>query len=411
MRILIHGLNFSPEKIGIGKYTGEMAAWLSNAGHTVRVVTAPPYYPDWKVQTPYRAWKFQNETWQGVELIRCPLWVPAKPSGVTRILHLMSFALSSSIIMSRQVKWKPDIVLCIAPTIFCAPGSLQTARRSNAVSWLHIQDFELDAATNLGMVKSGNLITKIAVNWEKTILSRFDRVSSISKNMVSRLLKKGVSSVKTVLFPNWVDTDAIHPIQENVNPYREQLGIRDDQILILYSGNMGVKQGLDLVVDAAKLLQKDAQIVFVLCGNGADRRRLEKSAEGLPNLNFLDLQPPEKLNLLLNAADIHILPQQAGAADLVMPSKLLGMLASGKPVIATANQDTELAEVVNQTGMVIPPGDLKATIQAINTLKGSKKLRNELGKKGCELVLDRWGLKIVINNVMQNFLDVIKKNS
>jgi colanic acid biosynthesis glycosyl transferase WcaI len=403
MRILIHGLNFSPEKIGIGKYTGEMASWLAQAGHEVRVVTAPPYYPDWKVQPPYRAWKFQRETWQGVEVFRCPLWVPAKPSGIKRILHLLTFAVSSSLEMSRQVKWKPDIIFCVAPTIFCARASLGTARKSKAISWLHIQDFELDAATNLGMVKSGNVITRFAAHWERTTLERFDRVSSISKNMVAHLVEKGVSAKNAVLFPNWVDTEVIHPRQEPQNPYREQLGVKNNQILILYSGNMGVKQGLGLVVDAANQLQENDQFVFVLCGDGAARKDLELSAEGLPNLKFLNLQPPENLNLLLNAADMHILPQQAGAADLVMPSKLLGMLASGKPVIATANQDTELAEVVNQTGIVVPPGDVEGIVQAVFTLSGSINSRKKLGEKGRELVCERWGMDNVMKKALHGF--------
>lgn len=404
MKILIHGLNFSPEMIGIGKYTGELAQWLAAAGNDVHVVTAPPYYPDWKVQSPYKAWRYRTENWSGVIVVRCPLWVPSKVSGLTRILHLLSFAISSHFAMVSQAKFKPDVVISIVPTLFAASSAARIARRAKAVSWLHIQDFELDAAANLGILHSKKSLMSMAIRWEKSVLNRFDRMSSISNQMVKRLIEKGIPAEKTTLFPNWVDTNVIHPIHSEPNAYRTKLGISEDQVMILYSGNMGAKQGLNLIVDAARNLQEYPQLVFVLCGNGSSRSELEKSAGGLLNLKFLDLQPPHQLNLLLNSADIHILPQQAGAADVVMPSKLLGMLASGKPVIATALEGTELADVVSQVGIVVPPNDVDAAARAILKLANSPELRQNLGDKSLELVSRKWGQ----DNVLSDFLIALR---
>jgi colanic acid biosynthesis glycosyl transferase WcaI len=403
MKILIHGLNFSPELIGIGKYTGELATWLVQAGHDVHVVTAPPYYPEWKVQQPYSGWKFQKENWQGVHVTRCPLWIPRNPTGITRILHLMSFAITSFFAMINQIKFKPDVVICIIPTLFAASISALVARRCKALSWLHIQDFELDAAANLGMVQSNNIIMRFALRWEKSVLRQFTRVSSISSQMVKRVVAKGIPEEKTALFPNWVDTKVIYPLPIGENPYRAKLGISQDQIVILYSGNLGAKQGLGLLLDAADRLQANHQLVFVLCGNGSFRSELERSASGLQNLMLLDLQPLDQLNLLLNAADIHILPQQAGAADLVMPSKLLGMLASGRAVIATANPGTELADVVGQVGIVTPPGDADAMVKAILQLAESPELRQQMGKNSLEMVKSKWGQEKVFG-IFQNQL-------
>ena len=402
MKILIHGLNFNPEMIGIGKYTGELAQLLAASGNDVHVITAPPYYPEWKIQPPYKAWRYQRENLQGVNVIRCPLWVPTRITGITRILHLLSFAVSSFFALITQIKFKPDVVISVVPTLFAASSAAWIARKTKAVSWLHIQDFELDAAANLGMVRSKNFLMRLAIQWEKSVLSRFDRVSSISTQMVKRLIAKGIPKEKTVLFPNWVDTNTIYPMHISPNPYRKQLGIDKDKIVVLYSGNMGAKQGLGLIVNTAKLLQDNHQLVFVLCGNGSSRLELEKSAIGLENINFLDLQPPDLLNMLLNAADIHILPQQAGAADLVMPSKLLGILASGKPVIATALEGTELALVVNQTGIVVPPNDVDATIQAILNLAKSPQLRLLLGNKSLEFVKDNWSKEKVLSDFLSH---------
>jgi colanic acid biosynthesis glycosyl transferase WcaI len=121
VRILILGLNFHPELIGIGKYTGEMAAWLAEQGHNLRVITTPPYYPQWQIAEGYSRWRYKRETWGGIQVIRCPFWVPRQPSGLKRLLHLFSFALSALPPTLQNTTWRPEIVLCIAPAFFSAP--------------------------------------------------------------------------------------------------------------------------------------------------------------------------------------------------------------------------------------------------------------------------------------------------
>ncbi len=161
MRILIYGLNFYPELTGIGKYTGELAAYLAAKHHEVRVITAPPYYPQWKVNKPYRSWQYLQEKWEGVEVFRCPLWVPGNPSGVKRLLHLGSFVLSSFPVLLGQSKWKPNIILNIAPSIFTALPTLIVSKICSATTWLHIQDFEMEAAFNLGILRGSSWFLEI----------------------------------------------------------------------------------------------------------------------------------------------------------------------------------------------------------------------------------------------------------
>lgn len=396
MHILIVGLNFPPELIGIGKYTGEMAAYLAGKGNDLRVITTPPYYPYWRVQPGYRWWEYRREAWSGVEVYRCPLWVPRNPSGIQRILHLLSFAVSSLPILLAQILWRPQIVLCIAPSLFSAPFALVAAHLAGAKAWLHIQDFELDAATNLGMICSGNLFTRCAVRGESWLLRRFDRVSTISERMLDRLVQKSVHLERTYFFPNWVNTDTTFPLPDSPETLRTGFGIPNDKVVVLYSGNMGNKQGLELLLEAARELREESCIHFVLCGEGSARVNLERSAAALGNVQFLPLQPPEKLNQLLNAADIHILPQRADAADLVMPSKLLGMLASGKPVIATANPGTEIGTVVGQVGILVPPGNQPALYEAILRLAESLQMRIRLGQKGRTFACEKWSTEHIL---------------
>jgi colanic acid biosynthesis glycosyl transferase WcaI len=399
MRILILGLNFQPEITGIGKYTGEMAAYLSRKGHQVRVITAPPYYPYWKVQPGYHGWEYRRESWSGVAVYRCPLWVPRKPAAMKRIFHLLSFALSSLPVVLAQTIWGPQIILCIAPSLFSAPFALLAARLSGARTWLHVQDFELEAATRLGMLGSGNLLTRWAARAESRLLRAFDRVSTISNRMLARLEQMGVNPERACLYPNWVDINAIFPLPDGGKSARKDFGIPADKVIVLYAGNMGVKQGLEILVEAAWGLRKNSAIHFVLCGDGSARAKLERAAREMRNVQFLPLQPPEKLNQLLNVADIHVLPQRADAADLVMPSKLLGMLASGKVVIATASTGTEIGNVVSQVGVLVPPEVQPALCEAILELGISPQARTSLGMKGRAFVCKNWSMEHILGEV------------
>jgi colanic acid biosynthesis glycosyl transferase WcaI len=404
MRILIHGINYSPELTGIGKYSGEMAEWLAASGHEVRVVTAPPYYPQWHIAKGHsnRWHKQQPDNAAGVTVYRCPLWVPSKPSGLKRILHLASFAASSLPIMLLQIFWRPDVVMVIEPPLFCAPQAWLVARLSGGKAWLHIQDFEVDAAFELGLLK-GKFLRRLVAAGEHLLLTHFDRVSTISQRMLKRALSKGVATDNVVLFPNWVDlfgfdarlTDGM--VNKTANTYRSELGIADDAIVALYSGNMGGKQGLEILAETARLqlindtdsarsasntTVKKPKVEFVFCGDGAGRLDLMALCEGLTNVRFVDLQPLARLGEFLSMADLHLLPQRADAADLVMPSKLTGMLASARPVIATAHIGTELADVVARCGLVVIPENAQALVNAINQLAEDAQLRELLGTAG-----------------------------
>jgi colanic acid biosynthesis glycosyl transferase WcaI len=397
MRILIVGINYVPELTGIGKYSGEMAEWLAAHGHEVRVVTAPPYYPEWRVADEYAAWRYSKEVRKGVSIWRCPIWVPARPSGLKRLLHLASFAISSLPILVRQIFWRPGVILVIEPPLFCAPAAWICARVSGAKAWLHVQDFEVDAAFDLGILRA-RWMRIIVSNLESWLMRRFDRVSTISSNMMLRLIQKNVAVEKTRLFANWVDVDAIFPLNAP-SAMRQQLGLSPDCIVALYSGNMGEKQGLEIVLEAAGRLAGEDGIRFVLCGDGAARQRLQQKYAGLTNVQWLPLQPLERLNDLLNMANIHLLPQRSGAEDLVMPSKLTGMLASGRPVIATANEGTQISRVLPDCGVVVEPDNIENFASAILLLARDADRRAGMGKHAREFALRHWAKE----NVMQEF--------
>jgi colanic acid biosynthesis glycosyl transferase WcaI len=384
MRILINSINFSPELTSTGKYTGEMAYWLAGRGHEVRVVASPPHYPTWKIFEEYSCWRFKKERWVpasgngALEIFRCPLWVPRTPRGWRRLAYLASFSLASGPVMLAQTLWKPHMVLQIEPTFFGCPLTLLSAWLSGAKSWLHIQDFEVDVAFQLTDFSSPRL-RRWAHRIETRLMTKFSRVSTISNRMIEKLCSKGVPSSRSILFPNWVDTMAIHPLSEP-SPLRQKLGIPTDTIVALYSGNMGLKQGLHILIEVSHRLATRQDIYFVICGDGPYREELMAMTQHSHNVRFLPLQPAEALNDLLNLADIHLMPQLAGAADLVMPSKLTGIMASGRPVLATADEDSQIGTVLEGRGLITPSGNAEAFAEALTFLAANPELRRKLGE-------------------------------
>jgi colanic acid biosynthesis glycosyl transferase WcaI len=382
MKILVYGINYAPELTGIGKYTAEMAETLGASGHEVRVLCAPPYYPQWHVAKGFSGYRYATEHRNRVRVWRAPLWVPSRPKGARRIAHLASFAISSMPVLLRHALWRPDVVMCIAPSLLNAPSALLVARLTGAHAWLHVQDYEVDAAFSLGMLK-GSVLKKAALALERLLLTRFDSVSTISAKMLEHALRKGVDSRKVVRFSNWADTGSIFPLKRT-SRLRESLKIPETATVVLYSGNMGAKQGLDVLATAAVKRSSRSDLVFVFCGNGPAREEMTALCGSLPTCRFIDLQPVEQLNELLNLADIHVLPQRADAADLVMPSKLTGMFASGRAVIAMANPDTELYDAVSPRGVVVPPGEPDLLAAAIDRLASEAEERARLGTAGRE---------------------------
>jgi len=315
----------------------------------------------------HNAWSFSHRNENGVSVVRVPHYIPANPTGRRRFLHHVSFAASALLpTLWNGLVWRPDIVLTIAPSLIGAPVARAAALLAGASSWLHVQDFEVEAAFATKLLDSSGWFAKLARAFESAVMRSFDRVSAISPEMCRRLVLKGVQRERITEFRNWADIDAIHP-QHEPSSYRARWGITTEHVA-LYSGNIANKQGIDVVLDAARLLRDRKDLTFVICGEGPSRERLEALARGLRNVQFHDLQPKECLADLMGLATLHLLPQVAGAADLVLPSKLTNMLASGRPVVATAAAGTGLAHEVDGCGAVVEPGDVPAFANAIANL-------------------------------------------
>ncbi|HBI11856.1 MAG TPA: colanic acid biosynthesis glycosyltransferase WcaI [Franconibacter pulveris] len=406
MKILVYGINYSPELTGIGKYTGEMVEWMAREGHEVRVITAPPYYPQWQVGENYSAWRYRKE--QGAATVwRCPLYVPKQPSTLKRLIHLGSFAVSSFFPLLAQRSWKPDRIIGVVPTLFCTPGMRLLAKLSGAKTLLHIQDYEVDAMLGLGMAGKGNggKIARLATRFERSGLHNVDNVSTISRSMMNKAREKGVPEERVIFFPNWSEVSRFRDVtQEEAATLRQQLGLPADKKIILYSGNIGEKQGLETAIEAADRL-KDKPWEFVIVGQGGGKARLEKMAaeRGLSNVRFFPLQPYDALPALLKMADCHLVIQKRGAADAVLPSKLTNILAVGGNAVITAENDTELGQLCqNYPGIAVcvEPESTPALAQGIEACLGLPKF-NTVAREYAERTLEK-------ENVLSQFIADIR---
>ncbi|EGT3571964.1 colanic acid biosynthesis fucosyltransferase WcaI [Citrobacter amalonaticus] len=405
MKILVYGINYSPELTGIGKYTGEMVEWMAREGHDVRVITAPPYYPQWKVGERYSAWGYRREEGDAT-VWRCPLYVPKQPSTLKRLLHLGSFALSSFFPLMAQRRWKPDRIIGVVPTLFCTPGMRLLAKLSGARTLLHIQDYEVDAMLGLGLAGKGKTgkVAKLASAFERSGLHNVDNVSTISRSMMKKAQEKGVAAEKVIFFPNWSEVARFQKVNDDaVISLRQQLGLPVDKKIILYSGNIGEKQGLENVIAAAERL-REQPLIFAIVGQGGGKTRLEKMARehGLQNILFFPLQPYEALPALLKMGDCHLVVQKRGAADAVLPSKLTNILAVGGNAVITAEPETELGQLCESypgIAVCVEPESVDALVAGITQALAMPK-NNTVAREYAERTLDK-------ENVLRQFMNDI----
>jgi colanic acid biosynthesis glycosyl transferase WcaI len=369
-RLLLITGNFSPELNGIGKYNGEMIRWLAGKGYDCTVVTTYPYYPQWKVQAPYtsRRYRYTRETWMpdGAVIYRCPQYIPSVPTGSKRVMQDASFFFSSGCKLAQLLfSRKFDVVMTVAPSFQLGLLAAFYKRISGARFVYHIQDLQIEAARNLNMIRRQWLIRRL-FQVERFILRRADVVSSISEGMIRKIKEKAGKDIFS--FPNWVDLQCFYPVAGRA-ALKESAGYGENDRIILYSGAIGEKQGLESILEAAAALRHDSRLKFLICGSGPYGSKLSEQAGrlGLSNVIFLPLQPAAHFNDFLNMADVHLVIQKSEAGDLVMPSKLSTIMAVGGVCIITANAGTTLYDIVerHKTGLLVNADDPAALTAAI----------------------------------------------
>lgn len=372
VRIIVWGINYAPEETGIGPFNAGMCEWLVDRGHEVEMVTTFAYYPAWKKGTADRGRVFRTDSINGVKVRRCWHFVPARVTAIKRMVHEATF-IATSFLRLLFTK-RPDVLVVVSP-----PLPLGVPARILGLFWrrpyvFHVQDLQPDAAVSLGMLKPG-AFTRVLYWLESVAYGGAAVVSGISKGMQQAFASKGVTAGKLMLFPNWIrgaieDHGAISEsaakasfcTKHRLDPFRP---------LAAYSGNLGEKQGLSGILDAAATAQGRG-IQWIIAGDGAGRVGLEDrmGREALSNVLLLPLQPAGQFEEMLFAADACLVTQQRGSGQFFFPSKLLTLLTHGRPVIAVADDSSELAVALREAGAgkIVNPGDADGLTRAVDDL-------------------------------------------
>jgi colanic acid biosynthesis glycosyl transferase WcaI len=390
VRIHIIGINYWPEMTGIAVFSTGRAEHLASAGHDVTMCTAVPYYPQWRVPAKYRGLKVTRETRAGVNIVRCPLYVPSAVNPIRRVLHEASF-LITAFIRSLFCR-RPDVLFMVSPPLGLAIVAAILSRLWRVPYVFHVADLQPDTALDLGMMRAGRF-AQLLYAIERLAYRRAAIVSTLTEAMRARIIAKGIPADKVVLFADWADPHLFALGAGRLDPIRQELAI-GDALLVLHAGNMGVKQGLDVVLDAAEQTRSDPGIVYLLVGDGARRPHLEARARdlGLEHVKIVPLLEHERFLRVLAAADVCLVTQQRSVADVVFPSKVLTLLAAGKAVIASVTGGSAVANAIAGAGagVIATPESGAALVDAIELLRRDPSRRAAMGVAGRAYASRHW---------------------
>jgi len=333
MRVVVWGINYAPEFTGIAPHSVALCEFLEREGHDVEMVTTFPYYPTWQKRPEDRGRLYRTDVINGVPVHRCWHFVPARVSALKRIFHEASFVLTST--LRALFLAQPDVFVVVSPPLLLGAAAWFVGKLKRAPDAFHVQDMQPDAAVGLGMLKQ-SWFTRLLYALEAFAYRHAARVSGITRGMLKTFRNKGVPASKLIYFPNAIELKNDEPPPAR-GEFRQRHGFPAHEFLAIYAGNLGVKQGLEVLLETAARLRHQP-IRFLICGDGAQRETLAARAREmqLPNFNLLPLQAGRDYRALLVDADLCFITQQAGAGNSFFPSKLLGLLAESKPVVTVA---------------------------------------------------------------------------
>ena len=408
MRVLILGINYWPEETGIGAFTTYRAEYLASLGHDVTVCTTFPYYPEWKVAAAYTGRLVSGESRNGVRILRSYAYVPSRVTSVKRVLHEASFIASS--LARALLQARPDLLLVASPPLGLAVNAFVLSRLWRIPYVFDVEDLQPDAAAELGMLPKPilNLMYKV----ERFAYRHAALVSTITTGMQNRIIEKGVAAARTALFEPRSDTSLASLSSDEGLAFRRKFSL-EGKFIVSHSGNMGVKQGLGVILEAAALNRNDESTVFLIVGDGAVRNQIQERAKELElsNVRFLPLLESMEFRGFLNASDICLVTQQRSVSDMVFPSKTVTYLAAGCPVIASVNRNSEVARAIEDSGagLVVEPENAQALLSAVQELRTGDIAG--YGQKARQYATMRWSPERVLGFFQAKLMEVALGNS
>ncbi|WP_461012422.1 glycosyltransferase [Streptomyces capparidis] len=382
-RVLLVSTNYAPEHAGIGPYSTQTAEHLAETGAETHVLAGMPHYPSWSVDPAYRGrWRL-TEVRAGVRVHRRRHTVPPRQTALRRALYEATF-LAHGLLAPAPVR--PDVVLTQMPTLAGGVLGARVARRRRVPHVVVVQDL-MGAAARQSGIAGGGRVASLAGGVEGRVLRSAAVVGVVHESFVERVRAMGVPEDRIRVVRNW--THVSGPTGDR-SATRARLGWRDGDTVVLHSGNMGLKQGLEVLVESAR---RDPGLRFVLMGDGNQRDHLRALGAGLPNLEFLPPVGNDEFPDVLAAADVLAVTQRASVLDMSLPSKLTSYFAAGRPVLASVAEGGGTAQEVRRSGagVVVRPEDPDALVAAVRDLAADPAGAEKLGARGPEYAQEQLG--------------------
>ena len=383
LRLVVLCPHFAPDLAPTGVVMTRIVAELAARGHELHVVTSLPWYRNHAIEPGWggRLWRTEKTEWGSIIRVH-PFPGKSKSNLLRRAIGFLAFSYAVGIrsVHADGFPFKVDGVLAMSPPLTLGLTGWFTKIIRRAPLVFNIQDVFPDAAIQTGAISNKKIIA--AAKWlERVSYRRSDAVVLLSQDLRTNIANKIDTKYHDRLhvIPNFVDTVAITP-QGRMTAYRNELGI-GDQLVVMYAGNVGFSQSLNLVADAAA---KFPEIAFVINGDGAARKKLQEDCAQLANVYFGDYQPIERLSEVLATGDIHLVPLRTGLASVSVPSKSYSILAAGRPMLAAIDSNTEIPNMLQQSGagVAVNPDNGPAFIEALGRLISNRDQLSEMGAKG-----------------------------
>ena len=394
MHVLLLALNYWPDKLGNAPLMTGLAEGLAARGHRVTVVCAFPHHEKGSIEDAYRGKLFHRETQNGVEIRRVWLYAP-EGGALAKMANYASFTVTALAAAVRV----PDVDVVFTPspplTLGLVDQAISALRRVPFV--YNLQDLFPEAAVRLGVLTNRRAIRAFEV-LERHVYRKAHHLSIISDAFRQHLLDRGVPDHKISFIPNYTDTDLITPLDQLQNPFRAAHDL-EDAFVIQFSGRMGYSQGLDAVISAWRQLDDLADARLMMVGDGQARAMVNEALADDPRAVLLPTQPRADLPDLLAASDVGLAPLRRGMAGTCIPSKMFGIMAAGRPVVAGLEVESDAAIMVDraQSGLVVPPEDPDALADALRRLYGDRDEARRMGASARAYVETHHSHEVVVD--------------
>jgi colanic acid biosynthesis glycosyl transferase WcaI len=372
------------------------AEYLAGAGHEVEVCTTFPYYPDWKVPPEYSGKLGLKEKRNGVSIVRSYAYIPNQVTSLKRILFEASFIVG--VTLRALLRKRPDVLLVVSPPLGLTATAILLSRLWSIPYVYDVEDLQPDSASDLGMLPKWAV--KLLYRVENAAYRHARLVTTLTPSMRQKIVDKGFAEDQVELFEPRMDDSFIDLPPEEGNAFRRRYDL-GEKFLVTHSGNIGVKQGLDVILDAAALDRGDDSMLFLCVGNGADCERIKRRAAqlDLSNVRFLPLLDEKDFRGLMAASSICLVTQQHSVSEIAFPSKIVTYLAAGRPIVASVNPECEVARITRESGAgsVVEAENPLALLEAIRRLRNAD-LR-KAGENGRAYACMRWSAERVLEQL------------